>query len=256
MSKLVVVTRPIAQAMPLAERLAARGHEAVIFPLLEIQPLSDPSLLHETLQELDRYAMVAFVSPNAIHAVFSILKVWPANVPIAVIGEGSQRALAQYGVTSDNAKIIKPVNPLQTDSSTLIEAINLDELRAKHVLIIRGETGRELLADALRAAGVEVVQLAAYRRTAPRLDDEKRTQLCRLLDSPSEWIVTSSEALRILIAMVNQLDSDSYVVKLQHKKIFVPHLRIAETAQTLGFKNTTLTGSGDEQLLAALESRE
>jgi uroporphyrinogen-III synthase len=242
----VVVTRPLAQAEPLAQRVAAMGRNAVVFPLLEIQPLPDTALLKAELQDLSRYAMVAFVSPNAIDAAFNILDRWPAGVAAAVVGEGSRMALARHGVTSTDATIFSPSDPKRTDSQTLLEVLDIDALRGKRVLIVRGETGRELLADALRAAGVQVTQVAAYRRTAP--------QLGQLLAAPNDWIVTSSEALRILLQMVGQVADAAGVAKMQQQRIIVPHVRIAETAQMLGFQNITLTGSGDEQLLAALQS--
>jgi uroporphyrinogen-III synthase len=40
---------------------------------------------------------------------------------------------------------------------------------------------------------------------------------------------------------------------MQQQHLIVPHARIAETAN-LGFSKLTLTGSGDERLLAALQS--
>lgn len=250
----VVITRPHAQAVPLAQRVSGIGRQAVLFPLLEIQPLKDPAPLVAALGDLNSYAMAAFVSPNAIDAAFKVLPAWPQGVAIAVVGEGSRMALARYGVTDANATIFCPRDPLRTDSQTLIEVLDLDALRGKRVLIIRGETGRELLADSMRAAGVEVSQVAAYRRLAPVLDRHRRNQLVRLLDTDSDWIVTSSEALRILVRMVEQLDDAGAMAKLQQQRIILPHARIAETAQLLGFQHITLTGSGDEQLLAALQS--
>lgn len=251
----VVVTRPLAQATPLAQRVAAMGREAVVFPLLEIHPLSDPAPFRAELQDLGRYAMVAFVSPNAIDATFEFLQRWPAGVAIAVVGEGSRMALARHGVTSSTATIISPRDPLRTDSQTLLQALDLDALHGRRVLVIRGETGRELLTDALRAAGAQVTQVAAYRRVTPELDETRRMQLNRLLDSPNDWIITSSEALRILAHMVEQLEDASALPKMQRQRIILSHARIAETAKVLGFQNITLTGSGDEQLLAALQSR-
>jgi uroporphyrinogen-III synthase len=251
----VVITRPLAQATPLAQRVAAMGREAVVFPLLEIHPLSDPAPFRAELQNLSRYAMVVFVSPNAIDATFEFLTRWPEGVVIAVVGEGSRMALAKHGVTSATQTIVSPHNPLRTDSQTLLQALDLDALHGKRVLVVRGETGRELLTDALRAAGAQVTQVAAYRRTAPEFDDTRRTQLNRLLDSPNDWIITSSEALRILKHMVEQLGDASAIAKMQQQRIILSHARIAETAQMLGFQNITLTGSGDEQLLAALQSR-
>jgi uroporphyrinogen-III synthase len=264
--KSVVITRPLAQATPLAQRVAAIGLHPVVFPLLEISALPDSGPLRAALQDLHRFAMVAFVSPNAIDAAFAHLRSWPQGVAIAVVGEGSRAALAHHGVTSANATIFSPRDPLRTDSQTLLEVLDLEALRGREVLIVRGETGRELLGDALRAAGVQVTPVAAYRRAAPVLDQAGRMQLCQLLDTKNDWVVTSSEALRHLIAMADQLEDQSAdqpadqpgehsaLTKMQHQRLIVPHVRIAETATTLGFRNITLTGSGDEQLLAALQS--
>jgi len=104
----VVITRPAAQAEALALQLSASGYPVRLFPLLEIQPLADTTELSTTLAKLSDYAMVAFVSPNAIDAVFAHLSDWPNNVIAAVVGEGSRLALARHGVTDANATIISP----------------------------------------------------------------------------------------------------------------------------------------------------
>lgn len=251
----VVITRPQAQAVALAQKLSALGRDAVVFPLLEILPLPDQAALQATLRNVGDYAMVAFVSPNAIDAAFAHIGQWPSHVALAVVGEGSKAALAQHGLTSANATIFSPVDPLRTDSQTLVEVLDLDALRGKRVLILRGETGRELMADALRDHGVQVEQVAAYRRAAPALDDVKRAQLRHLLDTEADWVITSSEALRILLQMVQDTGGDAAVVKMQQQRLVVPHVRIAETARSLGFADIVQTGSGDEPLLAALQFR-
>ena len=253
MAKPVVITRPIAQAETFAQRVAALGRSAIVFPLLEIKPLADPAPLHAALADLKRYAMVAFVSPNAIDATFGIVKDWPRQVVLAVVGEGSKAALARHGLTSANAEIVSPVDPTRTDSETLLQVLNLSALQGKRVLIVRGETGRELLADALRGAGIDVVQVAAYRRNAPELSAGLRMQLAELADSDNDWIITSSEALRNLLQMTKQVLGDAGVSKMLQQKLIISHMRIEETARALGFRNITLTGSGDEQLLAALQ---
>ena len=249
----VVVTRPLAQALPLAQRINDIGCEAVVFPLLDIQSLADLAPLKTALAELDRYAMVAFVSPNAIDAAFAMLPRWPSDVTIAVMGEGSRAALAAHGVTGENATIVSPLDPHRTDSQTLFKALDLRQLNGKRVLILRGQNGRELLADALRGAGVDVVQVAAYRRVAVELDETRRAQLSQSLDADNIWILTSSEALHVLIKLVEQIAGQTGVAKMQQKTLIMPHARIAETARALGFVNITLTGSGDERLLAALQ---
>lgn len=251
----VIITRPLAQAELLARRVQAIGRQAIVFPLLDIQPLPDQTALHTALADLHDVAMVTFVSPNAIHAAFAVRPAWPQNLPLAVMGEGSRAALAEHGLTSANANIISPTDPERTDSETLLAELDLKALHGKRVLIVRGETGRELLADELRAHDVEVVPVAAYRRVAPVLDDARRAHLLRLLQAQGDWAITSSEALRILMDMVQTTAGEDGVVKMQRQHLVVPHVRIADTAKAMGFRDITRTASGDEALLAALQSR-
>ncbi|MFJ2990057.1 uroporphyrinogen-III synthase [Collimonas sp. NPDC087041] len=249
----IVVTRPAAQAAALASHIAARGRQPIIFPLLEILPLDDNAALQAALARLDDYALAVFVSPNAVDAAFQHIAQWPSQLPIGIVGEGSRAALARHGLTAQNITIFSPPDPARSDSEGLLQALDLAALRGRRVLLVRGESGRELLADALRAAEIEVLPIAAYRRQAPRLDNALKVQLQLLLDSRNDWIVTSSEALRHLIELVRQVENGSGVAKIQQQKLVVPHARIAETAYALGFTDVTLTGSGDERLLDALQ---
>lgn len=261
----VIVTRPLAQALSLQQKIIARGRRAVLFPLLEIHPLTDNRRLDDVLSRVESYALVAFVSPNAINASFARRPVWPTSVPLAVMGEGSRQALAAHGVTAATTRIISPHDPLRTDSQTLVAALDLPSLRGQRVLILRGESGRELLADTLRAAGALVVQAPAYRRAAPEPDACRMALLQDLLGSGGDWIVTSSEALRLLVELVRMLPGNAYnwdrnplpnglgVAILQQQRLIVPHERIAETARALGFSNVVRTASGDEAQLAALQ---
>ncbi|MFS2007659.1 uroporphyrinogen-III synthase [Duganella sp. CT11-25] len=261
----VVITRPLAQARPLASRVAALGREVELLPLLDIAPLADSAPLRAALARLADYALVAFVSPNAIDAAFAYIQQWPAGVTLAVLGEGSRSALAQHGVTPDTVDIVSPADSAHSDSEHLLQTLDLAALKGRPVLIIRGESGRELMADGLRAAGAVVDVVPAYRRSVPPLTPALAATLRRLLSQQNDWIITSSEALRGLCDLLAKLDiqyPDEYfdavqqnsVVLMQQQHLIVPHARIAETANNLGFSRLTLTGSGDERLLAALQS--
>ncbi len=302
----VVITRPRAQAEPLAAQLAQLGIDARIFPLLEVQALpagsAQEAALAAALARLTDYALVAFVSPNAIDAAFAQLGAghrWPRGVIAAVVGDSSRQALARHGVTDANADVASPTDPERTDSETLLQVLDLPALAGKKALIVRAETGRELLADRLRDAGVIVEQVAAYRRSAPVLDQAQRTQLQALIDTDggAVWVITSSEALRNLQQMVAQLDhEDAATTEGEdgaegaesvngaghldgHKRIaqgsaaadddrmnssawrrvlthmlVVPHPRIAETAEAMGFDALLRTGSGDDALIAAIQA--
>lgn len=262
----VVITRPAAQAQPLASQIAALGRPVVELPLLEISPLPEPAALLAALARLctptPGYALVAFVSPNAIDAAFAHLNHWPAGVKLAVLGEGSRAALAKHGIRPGEVDIVSPAADVPSDTEHLLQALDLAALQGQPVLIIRGESGRELMADGLRAAGAVVEVVSAYRRQLPQLTPALAALLRQLLARPCDWIITSSEALRGLMSLLADLDlrypdamQQNAVVSMQQQHLIIPHARIAETAKNLGFTRLTLTGSGDERLLAALQSR-
>jgi uroporphyrinogen-III synthase len=269
----VILTRPLAQALAQASffagQLSTAGREVVIFPCMEIHALDDYSILDQALRSLDCYAMIAFVSPNAIGVTLQRLAQLGLSLPrgltIAVMGAGSTSALQQYGIDNSTHRIIRPQNPERTDSETLLQALDLATLSGQQVLIIRGQNGRELLAEALRQNAVLVTQVAAYSRAAPKFDAEKQAQFLQLLNQGGDWVVSSSEILATLLSWAQSLDHlgnfssiagiDACVVKMQQQHLVVPHRRIAENGQILGFQSITLTGSGDERLLVALQSR-
>jgi uroporphyrinogen-III synthase len=250
----VVITRPRGQAEALAQAVAATGRQVVLLPLLEIAPLADQSALRAALGCLPDYALVAFVSPNAIDAAFAHIGAWPDGVAIAVLGEGSRAALARHGVTGPAVEIHSPPPGVASDSEHLLGALDLAALAGRRVLIVRGESGRELMADGFSAAGAMVSTVAAYRRAVPLLSPDLAASLAQLLEGRNDWVITSSEALRGLVGLVRQLDPVAGVAKLQHQHLVVPHARIAETARSLGLARLTLTGSGDAGVLAALQS--
>jgi uroporphyrinogen-III synthase len=251
----VVITRPRAQAQALADSVVALGREAVLLPLLEIYPLADQAPLQRVLAGVADYALVAFVSPSAIDAAFAHIWQWPQGVALAVVGETSRACLARHGLDDGNATIFSPRDPTRSDSEHLLQALQQGALAGRRVLIVRGESGRELMGDGLRAAGADVTTVAAYRRQVPALTPELAATLRRLLAQRNDWIITSSEALRGLLGLLAQLDGDAAVAKMQQQHLIVPHARIAETAAALGLTRLTLAGSGDACLLAALQSR-
>ena len=254
MAEPVVVTRPLRQAIEFANRLEAAGRAAVVFPLLQIAPLPDATALRAVLGRLSEFSLAAFVSPNAIDATFAHIERWPPEVALAVMGQSSRQALARHGITADKFQITSPTDPRRSDSQTLLEALDLQRLQSAKVLILRGETGRELLGDALRAAGAQVEQVAAYRRSATTSTPALMAQLAGLLDTDNCWVITSSEALQVLMQLVAEADPQHGVAKIQQKKLLVPHERIREVAQSIGFSAVELTDAGDDGLFGKLQS--
>ena len=100
----------------------------------------------------------------------------------------------------------------------------------------------------------KIIGTGSYLPARRVSNDELAAQLAGLLARPNDWIITSSEALRGLVGLLRQLDH-ALLAKMQQQHVIVPHARIADAARALGLARITLTGSGDERLLAALQSR-
>ena len=244
--KTIVVTRPRAQAGPLAEAIAALGGEPLIFPLLEIASAIDPQPLATAVARLADYSLAIFISPNAIaYALPAILArgPWPAGLQPAAVGQGTVKALAAHGI----AGCVAPRE--RFDSEALLELPELAAGRVvgKRVAIFRGDGGRELLAETLRARGAEVDCITCYRRSGPA-DGVAPLLAAWRAGKLDALTVSSSEGLRYLVDL---LDAEGRS-HLQKTPVFVPHARIAENARALGLSNIILTAAADAGILAGL----
>jgi uroporphyrinogen-III synthase len=255
---LVILTRPQNQSEIFCKNLQLIGREATIFPLFDIEALKNNERLDEKLHQLNQYQLVIFVSPNAVAMVLQRmhqLKLgFPKNLSLAVMGKASKESLLSFGIDENLNSIISPRSKVRTDSETLFDELDFDALKNQSILIFRGETGREFLSDRLREKGIMVTHVSAYQRTIPTLNQEQSGCLKQFLQVKNDWVVTSSTSLQTMIDWAGQLPEVNSVEKMQQQKLFVPHFRIAEVAQQLGFQDVTMTSSGDENILLALQS--
>ncbi|HEY0666209.1 MAG TPA: uroporphyrinogen-III synthase [Gallionella sp.] len=238
----IVVTRPRDQAVQLAHRIEQAGATAVLFPLLDICAIPDDSALREQIARLAQFDLAIFISPNAVHYGIAAIRAagaLPPTLKIAAVGQGSARALRESGIVN----VVVP--PERFDSEGLLALPALQDIANQCVLIFRGDGGRELLGDTLRARGATVEYAACYRRGKPALDAG-----ALIAARPDAIIVTSSEALVHLWQMLD----DAARAALRSTALFVPHPRIAGLAAQQGWQQVRITESGDDGLIAALKS--
>lgn len=244
----VVVTRPLAQCGPLAEAIRAIGGEPLVFPLLEILPADDPAPLAAAVEQLASYRVAIFISPNAVdHALPAILAAggWPAGLLPAAVGQGTVKALAAHGVHG----CIAPTQ--RFDSEALLELPELagERVTGQRIAIFRGDGGRELLGDTLRARGATVDPVTCYRRLGPSTGAQPLLAAWqnRRLDALT---VSSSEGLRYLWDLLPAGGREA----LAETPVFVPHARIAENAKFIGLQKIILTEPADQGILRALRA--
>jgi uroporphyrinogen-III synthase len=89
----VIVTRPPAQAEPLAAALRERGFEPVLCPLIETVPVDDGPI------EVAGYDWVVVTSANGAE---QLARRHRGNLPrVAAVGTATARALADHGLSAD-----------------------------------------------------------------------------------------------------------------------------------------------------------
>jgi uroporphyrinogen-III synthase len=237
----VLVTRPADLVVSLESRLKALGARPVRFPTLAILPPRDGELLARQLSRLADFDLAIFASPTAVARGLAAVGVWPANLTAAGVGQGSAEALRVAGVNH----VLAPIDG--ADSEHLLAMPVFAEMGGQRVLILRGDGGRALLADTLRARGAEVEYAECYRRGLPQVDAEPLRQEWR--DGGIQAVtVLSSEGLDNLFTLLGT----EYVDLVRSTPLFAPHPRIVEHAHARGVHMAVATAPGETGLLEGL----
>jgi uroporphyrinogen-III synthase len=235
----LLVTRPQPQADEWVARLRAQGVDAHALPLLTIEDSADDAARAEVAAAwgaLDKHALVMFVSPNAVARFFAARPeglAWPTGTLAGSTGPGSTEALRAAGVPP--AAIAEPDRAARRfDAEALWQQLRTRPWAGTRVLIVRGENGRDWLADTLRAQGAAVAFVQAYRRAAPVLDAAQRALLVDAQRDPRDhaWLLSSSQAVAQLPALAPGADWSA-------APAIATHERIAESALAAGFRHVT-----------------
>ncbi len=239
--KTILVTRPLDQSKGLIELIRASGGVPVAFPAIEIKPPTNTERLEGLLNRLDQFDLAIFISPTAVARAWDRIassRVWPKALKVAAVGQGSLRALNERGLTD----VIAPSG--QSDSEALLAMPALLDMAGKHVLIFRGEGGRELLEQTLVQRGAQVEYAECYRRAKPDADIAPLLQLHRNF---SAIVITSREGLSNFREMLG-----SAWPEFRTLPVFVPHERIAAACHDAGMDNVHITHGGDADMTQAM----
>lgn len=233
----IIVTRPRQQAAGLVQRIEQMGGQPLLFPLLEISPVADQVALHDQRARFSEFDLAIFISPNAVKYGMAAFAPLPKGVRIATVGQVSAQALRELGV----ADILVPDG--RFDSEALLALPELQNVSGWRVAILRGDGGRELLGDTLKARGATVEYITCYQRGKSEFD---ATALLQAM--PDAITITSSEALSHLWESLDEQGR----MGLTAIPMFVPHERIADLARQKGWQQVVSADSGDDGMLAAL----
>ncbi len=158
----VVVTRPAHQAASFVAALRAVGAIPILFPTIEIAPISDFAQLDHALLRLSEYDWVVFTSANGVQiaaqrmAALGITREQFPKTRIAAIGPMTASTLEQANLRAD-------LVPPEYIAESLFRALRSEEtLSGRRVLLLRASAARPALLNLLRDASAIVHQIELY----------------------------------------------------------------------------------------------
>lgn len=188
--RVIVVTRPAAQADDLVQPLESLGARVVLFPTIEIVPPADPAPLRAAAREVRSYDWLVFTSVNGVEAFGRALEE-EGIPPASEAGGGYPRVCAIGPATGEAAEEIglhPTVIPDEYVAEAVVEALDREtELEGTRVLLPRAAIARSALPEGLKARGARVEVVEAYR-TVPAAGDAP--ELSRLLEAGEVDLVT------------------------------------------------------------------
>jgi len=238
----VLITRPAEQSAPLAEAISNAHGRPITFPALEILGPKDKHSARAQLAKLHSIDLLIFVSANAVRYAFPLMpdKI-PLDLQIAAVGKATAKALDEYGLEAT----LVPDSSM--DSEGLLALPQLQDVAGRHIVIVRGNGGRELIRETLEERGARVEYVEVYRRQIP---NRNPANLIANWEQMVEAVtITSGQILENLFTLLGEEGSRA----LKKTPMVVVSERIAEQAAALGCQIVYLADSAmDTDLLTSL----
>lgn len=232
----ILILRPVQQAAATIDAVTGKGWRAVHFPTIEIAPAGnfDTAKAQEIIEAAD---WLVFISQNAVSYFLELARNYSIrDKKIAAVGGATAQLLQDKG--------LYVMSQPQLDFSTegLLESAEFSDIQGQRIVIVRGNGGRERLAQALTERGALVSYLEVYER---RLANSNVRQLLPLWPDEIQVIIaTSNQLLDNLVTLCKETLGD----QLFHKPVVVMSERMRSHAAQSGFKKIWLAerSSNDE----------
>ena len=158
----------------LQKEIEAKTSGSVYWPAFTFDRSEDyEESVKEILEGAERGALLILVSPTTVSFMKDIFPQLPESVRFACVGEPTAKALTAAFPAA--RKIFFPHGSSLESGSELLFELLLEEGLPSEVVLIRGDTGRQFLIDALRDKDVPVTVAPIYKRIPLKVsDDQKR----------------------------------------------------------------------------------
>lgn len=225
----VLVTRPDSRGQELVDMLNEKQIFAVHQPLFTIEAGKELPLLPSVFSRLKSGDYVFAVSPNAIDYASKTLVNTGFHFRIDLKYFAVGQRTAKYFTEKSEQAVIYPIE--SENSEGVLELPDMQMLQGKTLLILRANSGRELLAEKAAQRGANVQYLECYRREPVAEDLPEKLSLCKRLGVDT-IVVTSSEILTSLYEQTKE----NHREWLFECDLVVVSNRIAKIAKQMGWQ--------------------
>lgn len=194
----ILVTRPEDAGQHLTEMLNKAGVAAIYAPFIKIEAGEQLNDVPQKLQQLAASDYVISVSQYAVQYAHQVLQNtgfgWRKDVHYFAVGRKTAALLSE--ATQQPAHY-----PFANENSEGLLALpQMQNCNGRRVIILRGQSGRELLPQQLPQRGAAVETVACYCRQAQQLSEAELKFFSRAgIDT---IVVTSGEILRYLLDFI------------------------------------------------------
>lgn len=239
----VLITRPDKAGRVLAQQLKSVGIDAWCQPFFDYLPFANKEKTQKLIKQ-NPQAIIIFVSVAAVEFAHHTVNFshWQQKIIIAV-GDATKTALKNLGVNA-----ISP--ELHTSEGLLtLDALHETKTNNQTIIIVRGDGGREHLAQQLNLRGANIHYLESYQKVwLPLTQNHVRQWKNQQINC---IVITSNALLESIVHLIKNSDSYWQTTCLW----VVASSRIAKRAKELGLENiVNANGANDQAMLSAITS--
>jgi uroporphyrinogen III methyltransferase/synthase len=203
-NKKILIACSAKKMVELISGLEAMGGSVLPLPVISVRDVEDKRALDEALESLERYSWIIFTSAYGVTFFAQRLKerglAIPKSPKVCAVGPATARAVEECGF--DLALL-----PHKFVAEGIIDELkryygDLNRLSGKRILLARALQARDVLPDALTAAGAEVDVVPCYETAQGELDSNAVRELQQFI--PHLMVFTSSSAVKNFVEIAGQ----------------------------------------------------
>lgn len=236
----LLITRPAGKADQLLASLDELAIPYLYQPLITTQLVPLKPKAGTLLEQAD---LVIFVSVSAVSCLQQQYDCQKITAPLIAVGTTTATVL---GKCSGREVLV----PQDQRSEGVLALAELQDVADKHIVIVRGNAGRELIKKGLQQRGAHIHYVQSYRRVPLPLDGQGLSDQWRQQDIQC-IVVTSNEILQLIFALL-PTEQHSW---LQQQLWIMVSPRMKEAAIELGIDASRIylsASANDQALLEAI----